>query len=185
LRNIRLKFGKRQNQQEDTRLMISKILPAGAVLLAIFCASAWAIDLSGNWIARIPPIQKTADNAAPVKAGKEILKMLAPVEVVFNFRVNGNILTGKVTTPDGSTVIRNGKIDGDEISFIVERSIGGKKIAVRYQGKVAGMVYGDEIEFTREVDGEKLRPFEFVAKREFPVGDYGPPRHFPPVAPPD
>jgi len=165
--------------------MIGKIIPAGAVLLAIFQASAWAIDLSGNWIARIPASQIIDEDIGAIEIGNEKLRTLTPFEVVFNFRLHGSILTGKVVTPDGSAAIRYGKIDGNEISFTVERSIGGERISVRYKGKVAGMVYGDEIEFSREVEGEKLKRFEFVAKREFPVGDYGPPMQRSPIVPQD
>ena len=81
-------------------------------------------------------------------------------------------MTGKVTAPDGETVISDGEIDGDEISFIVKRDIGGVQIIQRYKGKVAGRVYGDEIEFILEEQDGDGEPYEFIAKREFPLGDY-------------
>ena len=49
------------------------------------------------------------------------------VETIFSFKVNGTELTGTVTNAQGKTVIREGKINGDEISFVVIRSVGGNE----------------------------------------------------------
>jgi len=81
-------------------------------------------------------------------------------------------LKGKVTTSEGDTAISEGKISGDDISFVVKRRIDGKQIILLYKGRVAGRVYGDAIEFTCKVQGGIEQPYEFIAKREFPLGDY-------------
>jgi hypothetical protein len=133
--------------------MKNKILSIGAVVLLIPLTSVWAVNLSGNWIAQLPSSQGV-------------------VETIFCFKEKGKELTGKVTAPDGETVISDGEIDGDEISFIVKRSVGGTQIIQRYKGKVAGRVYGDEIEFILEEQDGDGEPYEFIAKREFPLGDY-------------
>ena len=80
--------------------MKNKILLIGAVVLLIPPISLWAVGLSGNWIAQMPNDQGT-------------------VETVFSFKEEGKRLTGKVTDPEGETAIIDGKVNGDEISFIV------------------------------------------------------------------
>jgi hypothetical protein len=70
-------------------------------------------------------------------------------------------LLGTVSNPQGETAISQGKINGDEISFVI-RNLGGNETKLVYKGKIAG----DEIKFTREVQGGGQRQ-EFIAKREF------------------
>ena len=133
--------------------MKNKILSIGTIFLLIPSTSLWAVSLSGNWIAQIPNEQEI-------------------VETIFSFKEDGEELTGKVTDPEGETAIIDGKVDEDEISFVVKRSIEGKQITQRYKGKVGGRVYGDEIEFMLEEQDGDRKTLEFVAKREFPIGDY-------------
>ena len=136
--------------------MNNKILSIGAVILLVPLKLGLAADLTGNWIVQIPGTQGI-------------------VETVFSFKVDGTKLTGKVSTSEGDMPISEGKIDGDEISFIVKHRIGEKRIIQRYRGKLAGRVYGDEIKLTREVTGETKETEEFIAEREFPIGDYDQP----------
>ena len=155
--------------------MKNKFFSLGAVALLFPLTSTWAADLTGNWIAQIPNSYGVAETEFSYEVDGE--KLTFPgypvfIEAVFNLKVNGKILTGKVTTPDGDAVISKGKIEGDKISFIVNRSIDGEQIIQRYEGKLAGRVYGDEIEFTCEIEGEREVQLEFIAKREFPMGDY-------------
>lgn len=42
------------------------------------------------------------------------------MEIVFTFKVNGNVLTGTVSTPMGEMPISNGKINGNEFSFDID-----------------------------------------------------------------
>ena len=133
--------------------MNNKILSIGAVILFVPLTLGWAVDFTGNWIAQIPGSQGI-------------------IKTVFCFKVDGTKLTGKVITPEGDTPISEGKIDGDEISFVVKRNIDEKQIIQRYRGKLAGRVYGDEIKLTREVQGGTGETEEIIAKREFPLGDY-------------
>ena len=93
-------------------------------------ASAWAADLTGKWVAQVQGRQGTVENT-------------------FNFKVDGTTLTGTMTTPQGETAISEGKVNGDEISFVIVRSFGGNEMKFLYKGKVSG----DEIKFTREIQG--------------------------------
>jgi len=127
--------------------MKNKILSVGIVLLNLV-ASLGAVDIKGRWIAYLP----------------------AKAETIFSFKMEGTVLTGTVTNPQGEAAIRDGRIRGDEISFIVFRNFDGNKVKQLYKGKVVG----DEIKFTCEMKGVVLgsglgggQPQEFVAKREF------------------
>jgi hypothetical protein len=135
-------------------LMKSKILLIGVFLLLAPLTSAWAADLLGNWIVK---------GSSLMLADKDGFRQ-ALGETVFSFKVNGTELTGKVSDPQGETAIREGKINGDEISFVVIRSDGGNEKKLAYKGQVSL----NEIRFTLEVQDLKGQPLEFIAKREFP-----------------
>lgn len=124
--------------------MKNKILSIGAVILLALQTSIWAADIIGKWIAKIPSGRGT-------------------FETVFSFRVYGTELVGTVSSFQGETAISEGKINGEEISFVVIRSFGRNEMKRVYKGKVVG----DEIKFTREVQGGMGKPQEFIAKREF------------------
>jgi len=125
--------------------MKSKILSIGPFLMLALLTSAWAADILGNWI---------------VKGRSRQLN----TETVFSFRVSGTELTGTVSGAEGETTIREGKINGDEISFVVIRSVLGNEMKLAYKGKVAL----GEIKFVRTVEGGTGKPQEFIAVREFP-----------------
>jgi hypothetical protein len=100
---------------------------------------------------------------APGAANSQVELWKRLGETVFSFKVDGAKLTGIVSDPQGETAISEGKIDGDEISFVVMRSFGGNEVKLAYKGKVDL----NEIKFTCEVQGAKGQRQEFVAKREF------------------
>ena len=111
-------------------------------LLTLFLAIAWAEDLSGKWNAEYTtPNGETRQNT-------------------FTFQVDGDTLTGTVSSQRGESKIEDGKISGDEITFSVTRNRGGNDVKFHYKGKVNG----DEIKFTVTI-GEGDRTFEMTAKR--------------------
>ncbi len=123
--------------------MKDRVALIGAIVCVLLgqLASVWAAEIAGIWIAR----QGT-------------------VETVFNFRVDGSRLTGTITDPQGQAAISEGKINGDEITFVIVRSLRGNDVKFLYKGKVAG----DEIKFTREMlGGTGQQRQEVVGKREF------------------
>jgi hypothetical protein len=108
-----------------------KILLIGAAALLVLLASAWAADVTGKWVA-------------------EVQGMQGPSETTFVFKVDGTTLTGTVTTSRGESTISEGKVNGDEISFVVVRQRqDGSEMKMLWKGKVSG----DEIKFTREFPG--------------------------------
>ncbi len=113
-----------------------------AVCLLV-AAAVWAADISGKWTAQVPG-----------RGGQTR-------ESIFNFKVDGEKLTGTVSSGQaGDLAITNGKVTGDEISFVVVMSFGGNDIKQNYKGKISG----DEIKFTRTREGSDQSQ-EFTAKR--------------------
>jgi hypothetical protein len=135
--------------------MKSKILSIGAFVFLVLLPVAWAADIDGNWIAKVPWF-----------------------DTVFYFSADGTKLTGTMTDHLGITVIQEGKIDGAEITFFVIRNYAGKEVKLAYYGRVAE----NEIIFSWTAQDVKMRPQKLVAKREFlRDNDYIPSRISTPV----
>jgi hypothetical protein len=82
-----------------------------------------------------------------------------PVQISFTFQADGNTLTGSTTGPDGNIVqIKNGKIDGDKISFTVDLDFGGMPFTLAY----AGVVMSDQIKLMIDFMG---MPIDLVVKK--------------------
>ena len=145
--------------------MKNKILLIGAVVLLAPTMSARAADIFGNWIARVPGTLGSVETVSGLRTdGKKLTGWpLHFVEITFYFRAEGKKLTGTVATPQGKTAISEGRIDGDDISFVVMGGFIGNETKLLYRGTVVG----DEIKFTREVQGGMEQPQRFTARREF------------------
>ena len=76
-------------------------------------------------------------------------------------KAEGEKLTGTVAGGRGESEIKDGTINGADISFSVVRNFGGNDVTVKYKGKLAG----DAIQFKVEA-GE--RSYEMTAKRVNP-----------------
>jgi hypothetical protein len=111
-------------------------------LLSIFVVVAAAADVTGKWTAQVPG-----------RGGQTR-------ETTFNFKADGAALTGTMSGMQGDVPISDGKIAGDDISFVVKLSFGGNEVKMNYKGKVSG----NEIKFTRTREGADQSQ-EFVAKR--------------------
>ncbi len=106
--------------------MIRKSLLA-VLFLALCSVTSLAADFSGKW---------TADFTTP--RGAQTLN--------FDFHVDGAALTGKVSSQRGDGDISEGKIDGDNISFVQVMKFNDNEIRFVYKGTIAG----DEIKMTRQ-----------------------------------
>ena len=111
-------------------------------LLAVlaFAVAAHAADISGKWTA-------------------EFDTQIGVQKYTYEFKVDGGKLTGKAISQNGSAEIQEGKVSGDDVSFVEMLDFQGMQIRIDYKGKVAG----DEIKFTRQV-GE-FATEQLVAKR--------------------
>jgi hypothetical protein len=84
---------------------------------------------------------------------------MGPVNVGFNFKADGAMLAGSTTGPDGAELpIKNGKVDGDKITFTVDIDFGGMAMTLGY----TGLVSADQIKMTIDFGG---MPFDFVVKK--------------------
>jgi hypothetical protein len=108
--------------------MKTKVLLVGAVVLLVLTA-AYAADVTGKWVA-------------------EMQGRNGPSETTFTFKVDGAKLTGTMQAAQGDPAeLSEGKVDGDNISFVTIRKFGENEMKSLWKGKVAG----DEIKFTREM----------------------------------
>jgi len=80
------------------RKSLSLIALAGTLVLFVAFIAA---DLNGKWVGQLS-----------IPDGSSI-------DVTYNFKVDGNKLTGTGSSPAGDVNIDNGKIDGDKFSFSV------------------------------------------------------------------
>lgn len=111
-------------------------------LAGMLAAVAFAADIDGKWRSEFttPDGQTRTTN--------------------FTFKADGDKLTGTASGRQGDTAITEGKISGDEISFIVVRNFRGEERKIQYKGKLSG----DEIKLTVTY-GPDMPPREMVAKR--------------------
>jgi hypothetical protein len=84
---------------------------------------------------------------------------MGPISVGFNFKADGAVLAGSSIGPDGAELpIKNGKVDGDKITFSVDIDFGGMAMTLGY----TGLVSADQIKMTIDFMG---MPFDFVVKK--------------------
>ena len=126
-------------------------IAAIAAAISMMLAGAWAADVTGKWVASVPGAQGQGEST-----------------VTLVFRVDGEKLTGTLdnSAMPGAVPLEEGKIDGDTISFSLKRVIGEQPMKVVWKGKVTG----DEIRFTRGIEGGMGGPGgaagpEIIAKR--------------------
>jgi hypothetical protein len=96
-------------------------------LALAFGLSALA-DVNGKW---------TAEFETPIGTQK----------YTFDLKIDGSTLTGKATSPRGTQDIKEGKVNGDDISFVEMADIQGQQMRIEYKGKING----DELKLTRKV----------------------------------
>jgi hypothetical protein len=89
--------------------------------------------------------------------GKPV-KRLPPT--TFEFKVDGEELTGIATSSQGQDPFTEGEISGDEISFSMEA--GGAKVSFK------GTVTGNEIKMTRQRKGREARTFTLKPEIKYP-----------------
>jgi hypothetical protein len=113
-----------------------------SVLVLAGTLALQAADITGKWTAQVP--------------GRDGQTR----EATFDFKVDGEKLTGTTSTPGGDLPLSDGTVKGDDVAFTVVANFGGNEVKLLYKGKIAG----DEIKFTRQREGGD-RVAEFVAKR--------------------
>jgi hypothetical protein len=100
-----------------------------------------AADITGKWTA-----------AFDTQIGEQ--------KYTYTFQVQGSALTGTAASEIATTTIRNGKVDGDTVTFVEPLDFMGMLLEITYTGKI---VSDDQIEFTRKV--ADIATETLVAKR--------------------
>lgn len=113
-----------------TKMKISRI--ALSLLLAV---SAFGADVAGKWKASVEGPNGSMD-------------------IVFNFKVDGQKLSGTADGPMGTMPITDGKIDGDKVIFTVEAG----DMKILHKGTIAG----DEIKMKVDIGDQSM---DMTAKR--------------------
>jgi hypothetical protein len=117
-----------------------KFVALTAVMLMLLSGLAFAADVDGTWTGTV----STPGGDFPVS---------------FTFKADGATLTGSMLGQENNQIaIKNGKIDGSNISFSVTLDMGGQEMVLAYKGVVAP----DQIKMAGEAMGT---PFEFVVKK--------------------
>jgi opacity protein-like surface antigen len=117
-----------------------KFFASAAAALLLLAVSAFAADVDGKWTGSV----STPNGDFPV---------------TFNFMADGANLNGSMAGPDGGDIaIKEGKIDGANISFWLSIDMGGNALKLTYKGVVAA----DQIKISGDAAG---MPFEFVVKK--------------------
>jgi opacity protein-like surface antigen len=116
-------------------------LLAISVVFMLLAVSAYAADVDGKWSGSISGPQ-------------------GEFPVAFTFKADGATLTGSTTGFDGAEIpIKDGKIDGNIITFTVTFDFGGMPFMLSYKG----IVSPDQIKMSGDAAG---MPFEFVLKKD-------------------
>lgn len=112
---------------------------AFTMMFLLVAGVAAAADIDGKWSGQF---------ASPMGGD--------PMTLSYNFKAEGSTLTGTtIGGPEGQQIpIKDGKIDGNNISFIVAVDMGGTEMKLNYKGVLAG----DEIKLTFEMAGMPAAP---------------------------
>ena len=111
--------------------------------VALIATLAFAADISGKWTGDMPG---RGGDTTPT---------------TFNFKADGDKLTGTMTGPQGDVPLQEGKIAGNDISFSTMLDFGGNSVKIVYKGTVSG----DQIKMTRQREGGQGQAREFTIKR--------------------
>ena len=75
------------------------------------------------------------------------------MECTFTFKADGGKLSGEtVSDMMGKSLIENGKIDGDKLSFQIKIKFQNQEMLIQYKGSVSG----NKIRLVRGICGRKL-----------------------------
>ncbi len=111
-----------------------------AVGLLFLSGFAFGADIDGKWAGSI--------------AGMDGNNMT----IGFTFKADGTTLTGVHIVNGQETPIKDGKIEGNNISFMVTLDLGGQETKIPHKGVISG----DQIKMTYEMMGQ---PGEILLKR--------------------
>jgi opacity protein-like surface antigen len=120
-----------------------KVSLFSVLALCLFLVSATpasAADVDGKW-------------SGSLDAGQ------GPINIMFTFKADGTNLSGSTVGPDGMEVtLKDGKIDGNNLTFKATIDFGGMPLELSYQG----VMNGTDMKVTIDFMG---MPFELNVKK--------------------
>jgi hypothetical protein len=121
-------------------MIFRKVISLAVISLAIVTA-AWAAGATGKWTATFN-----------TQVGEQ--------KYTWDLKADGSKLTGKYTSANGSGEISDGKIEGDDLSWVEMLKYQDMDLRIVYKA----MLSGDELKISRNV--ADIATEEGVAKRE-------------------
>jgi hypothetical protein len=110
---------------------MNKLLSAAITALLLLPLQAFSADAAGVWKATFE-----------TQVGQQ--------NYTYTLMVDGNTVTGTISSSNGETPVVDGKVDGDSIMFTENLTYQGMQLVVKYTGT---FVSDNEISFTRDVGG--------------------------------
>lgn len=118
--------------------MLNKLI----ILIAMLAIVASAADISGTWRGKAETPNGT-------------------IERTFVFKVDGTKVTGETSSEMiGKSVIENGKVEGDTVTFTITAKFQDNEMKLSYTGKISG----NEIKFHVE-SGAGGMTLDYLAKK--------------------
>ena len=109
--------------------------------LILVAGMAFAADIDGKWVGEIQGMDGS------------------PMKISYTFKADGATLTGSTGSPDGKEIpIKDGKIDGNNISFSISFDMGGQEMKM----DMKGVLSGDDLKLTMDMMGQ---PMDIPLKR--------------------
>jgi hypothetical protein len=123
--------------------MVNRVFLKAALCFAL-AVQLFAADVAGKWTAET----KGRDGN--------------PLTYTYDFKVDGEKLTGTLSSRMGERQILDGKVNGDEVSFKVTFERDGNTMTFLYKGKVAGdelkiNMSSESGEFSRDVVAKRVK----------------------------
>lgn len=114
------------------------LLVLGLILVA---GMAFAAPIDGKWVGEIQGMDGS------------------PTKISYTFKADGATLTGTTTGPDGKEMaIKEGKINGNNISFSISFDMGGQEMKM----EMKGVLSGDDLKLSMDMMGQ---PMDIPLKR--------------------
>ena len=130
-----------------------KLIAIVVSVLCLMAVSAFAVDVTGTWVAERTPSKMGpggGEGGGPGGGAGGGPGFGGPMKFTFTFKADGSNLSGTMVGPRGTqNEIIEGKIDGDKVSFAVIIDMMGREMKVNYKGTVSG----DEMTLTSTIEG--------------------------------
>jgi hypothetical protein len=117
-----------------------------------------AIALTALMVCSLVQVSAAADITGKWTASFDT--QIGEQKYTYDFQLKGSQLTGTAASENGTSEIKNGKVDGETVTFVEILNFQGMVLEISYTGTI---VSADQIDFTRKV--ADIATEKLVAKR--------------------